>query len=299
MSRWARTCAARLFAEVSRLPRSYLYVPGDRHGWVGKALAGPADAVIADLEDSVIPERKDAAREAVSTMTAGPLADPLHRLWVRLDGAHLERDIDAVVGPALAGVVVPGADVERLARVDRALASAEEEHGVPTGSTPVIGLIETAAAVLSLAAVATAPRLLRLGIGEADLAGELGLQPDELRTELWPIRSAVVVASAAAGLAAPIGPVETRLGDETRLVDSTRRQLRQGFRARTAIHPGQLEVINEVFTPSGEEVDRAAAVVVAFEAAVASGTGAVRGPRGELLDPATVRWARDVMDRAR
>lgn len=239
---------------MAPIARSYLYVPADREKLLAKAHLRGADALILDLEDAVTPANKEVAR----TSAAAHLADPRPgQLWVRVNSDRAAEDIAAVASPALAGVWVPKAEPELLAAVDVALGAAERRLGLPDRTFQVIALIETARGVLDVARVATSPRVLRLGLGEADLAGELGLQPGPDGAELAPIRSQVVVASAAAGITAPVGPVETVLGDAVRLAASTRALLRQGFRARTAVHPDQLATINEVFTPSAAEIEAA------------------------------------------
>ena len=278
------------------LARSYLYVPGDRRDWMAKAAGRGADAVILDLEDGVAPAKKDEARVAVAEFLAQAPTGP--QWWVRINGAHPAEEIAAVVQPGLTGLVVPGADLDRLERVHQAVHDAEQTTGIETGSIRLIAMLETAGAVLRAEQVARAPRILRLGLGEADLAGELRLQPGWDRQELWPLRSSVVLASAAAGIAAPVGPVETTLGDPDLLEATSRIQLRQGFRARTAIHPEQLATIHAVFTPSAEELAAAREVVSRWEQAARIGAGVVLGPRGQMLDAAVVRAAREVVARA-
>ncbi|HLU43838.1 MAG TPA: CoA ester lyase [Natronosporangium sp.] len=281
---------------VARQPRSYLYVPGDREDRLAKAAQRGADALILDLEDGVAVTQKDAARECVARFLSQ--APPGPQWWVRVNGDRLAEDIAAVVRPGITGLVVPGADPDRLQQVDGLVSQAEAAAGMPAGSVPVIALLETARAVLQVAQVASGPRVVRLGLGEADLAGELGIQPDAERRELWPIRSTVVLASAATGLAAPIGPVETTLRDPERLAATSRILLRQGFRARTAIHPEQLSVIHAVFTPTTEEVARAREVIERWEAAERAGSGVAVGPGGQMLDAAVIRSAREVLSRA-
>lgn len=281
---------------VPALARSYLYLPGDRPDRMARAADRGADAVILDLEDGVAPSRKDAARTAVARFLASPPDGP--QWWVRVDGVRLAADIAAVVRSGVTGVVVPGADVDRLAQVDRALTEAESVRGLPTGSVQVIALVETASGVLAAERLASAPRVLRLGIGEADLAGELRLRPGPDREELWPLRSSVVLASAAAGIAPPVGPVETTLDDPERLERTSRILLRQGFRARTAIHPAQLATIHAVFTPSDQELREARDVLDRWQEAERDAHGVVVGPGGELLDAAVIRAAREVVARA-
>ncbi|MEU9513871.1 CoA ester lyase [Micromonospora sp. NPDC048169] len=282
---------------MTRTPRSYLYAPGNEPRKLAKAATADADAVICDLEDAVPPAAKSQARDNVAAF----LADPPRRdgeWWVRINADSATADGAAVAGPALRGVVVPKAEPELLDEVAEALARAESACGLPPGTLRVLPLLETARGVLTLDRVAAAPRVLRLGLGEADLAAELGLRPGPDREELWPLRTAVVLHSAAAGLVPPVGPVETAVRDAERLDRSTRMLLRQGFRARTAIHPAQAAVINDVFTPSAEEVADARDVVARLAAVTGHGHGVAVAADGRMIDAAVARAAHDVLARA-
>jgi citrate lyase subunit beta/citryl-CoA lyase len=137
-----------------------------------------------------------------------------------------------------------------------------------------------------------------MGLGEADLAGELGLQPGPDREELWPLRSRIVVASVAAGILPPVGPVETAVRDADRLARTTQLLIRQGFRARTAIHPGQVPVINDAFTPSGDQLAAARDVLDRLAAAQSQGSGVALTADGRFIDEAVARSAREVVGRA-
>ena len=282
-------------------PRSLLYVPATRPGWVAKAWAAGADAAVLDLEDAVPGDRKDEGRAAAAEALARHAAEPAEgagQLWVRVDTDDTEADLRAVVGRGLTGLLVPKAEPESLSAVAELLASLEADAGLPERHTRVTAVVETARGLQRLEEVAWSPRVTRLALGEADLAGELGIIPDEWRTELYPARFALVLASAAAGLARPVGPVHTALDDAEGLAETCAEQLRQGFRARTAIHPSQVAIINATFTPSTDEVSAAREVIAAYEAGLAAGHGAVRGPGGALLDRATVRQAHDTLSRA-
>jgi len=274
--------------------RTYLYAPGDRPDRFAKAAASGVDAVVLDLEDGVAPAGKDTARLEVGRheRPAGP------QWWVRLDVRTLEEDVAAAVRPGTHGVFVPGAEPALLGEVDRLLTAAEARAGVPGGSLEVVGLLETARGLQEVAAVAAAPRVARLGLGEADLAANLGITPGAEREELWPARFSVVLASAAAELSAPIGPVETRLGDEDLLRRSTTRLVHQGFAGRTLIHPAQVQVVHAVLAPSAAEVAAAREVVEVFDRADAEGRGAAVTQDGRLVDLAVVRSARSVLARA-
>lgn len=276
--------------------RSYLYVPADQPDKLAKAATRGADACILDLEDAVAPRHKAVARSAAGTFLATAPQGP--QWWVRINADTAAADIAAVAGPRLAGVVVPKADLDLLAEVHAVLCDVEREHGLPQRSLAVLALLETASGVLRADAVATAPRVARLGLGEADLAAELCLQPGPERMELWPLRSRVVLASAAAGLAPPVGPVETAVRDLDRLQRTSALLLRQGFRARTAIHPAQVAIINQTFTPTAAEVAAARDIVDQLAAAVRAGTGAAVDADGRLIDAAVVRSAYEVLHRA-
>lgn len=262
-------------------PRSYLYVPADQPDKLAGAAGRGADALIVDLEDAVALSGKEAARAAAASYLDTGTA------WVRINADTAVEDLAAVASrPGLAGVVVPKAEAPLLYAVDQLLASRP--------GLPVLAILETARGLRTLDAVATAPRVTRLALGEADLAGELHLRPGPNREELWPIRSDVVVASAAAGLLPPVGPVHTAIRDREGLHTTTELMLRQGFRARTAITPAQLPTINAVFTPTEEEIRTARETV----ALLSPGTGVAVTADGRMVDRAVLRSAREILARA-
>ncbi len=276
------------------IARSYLYIPGDRPDRLAGALTRGADALIADLEDAVAPGHKQQAREQVRAwLDAGPPDGP--QRWVRINADTLDADLGAVVTPALTGVVVPKSEPGQLAEVDAILRKLEAERGLAAGSVAVLPLLESAIGLQRVADVAAAPRVLRLGLGEVDLAADLGVGLDDAHTILNPLRLQVVVASAAAGIGRPVAPTSTAFRD----LDAFRRSaetLRQlGFRGRTAIHPGQIAVIHEVFTPSADEVAAAHDLLARFHGA---GRGGFVHTDGAFVDVAVVRNAREVLDLA-
>jgi citrate lyase subunit beta / citryl-CoA lyase len=263
--------------------RSYLFVPGTRDDLMGKADRGPADAVVVDLEDAVPAARKQEARETLARWLATGPATPV---WVRLNpGAELDADVTALrpLAGRLAGVL---------------LAKAEERQAVAHGASlgrPVGLFLETAAAVLGAATLARLPGVTALHLGEYDLAADVGLDPGEDEAELAWARSQVVFAGAAAGLAPPPAPVSTVVADVERFRTSTERAARQGFLGRVCIHPAQVAVVHEVFTPAPERVARAQAVVTRQEQALADGAGALLDDEGRMVDEAVVRSARRVL----
>ena len=262
--------------------RSFLYVPGDRPDRLRKAEQRAGDAIIADLEDAVAPAAKAAALEEVRDWLA--TAGPGPELWVRVNpGPAGLAEIEALRdSPRLHGVVLPKAD---LTGVQAALAA------LGTGRA-LAPLIESARGLLDAPEVAAMSGVSHLGIGEADLCGELGITPSPDARELIPLRLQVVVASAAAGLPGPTGPVHLDVRDLDGLRASCDALRRQGFAARSAIHPDQVPVIEAAFTPTEQEVDEAQAVVTSYEKSLAEGTGVVLDARGRMVDEAVVRAAR-------
>ncbi len=262
---------------VSQRVRSTLYVPGDRPDRFDKAAASGADAIIIDLEDAV---RESAKVEARRNAGAWLDANPEARAWVRVNNRPdvLADDLAMARDCAPLGIVMPKADAESC-----------DQDGVA-----VLALVESAAGVADVDEIAALPAVVRVAVGEADLCADLGLDPSDDAREMWPVRSRVVVASAAAGLPGPTGPVFTNLDDPDGLRTTSEALRRQGFTGRSAIHPDQVPIINEVFSPSDEEVAWATSVVAAHEAS--GGGGAVVD--GEFFDAAVVRRARSILARA-
>lgn len=274
-----------------------LYVPGDQSALLEKSFDRGADALIVDLEDAVAPHAKVAARNVVSHWIDRH-ASRADAIWLRINASTPDEDIAAITSP-IAGVMVPNAEAALLAHVDGLLTICEGRLGVVAGTIRLIPLIETARGLLSAVDLAGAPRVTQLAIGRADLAGELGLSVDPDGAEFRTILLQLVIASSAVGISAPLAPTSTDFRDLAALRATTEQLMELGFRGRTAIHPAQLAVINDVFTPSSDEVQRAQRLVATFDDAVLSGAGVVVGEDGRMVDAAVVRSARDILSRAR
>ncbi|MFC9971111.1 HpcH/HpaI aldolase/citrate lyase family protein [Spirillospora sp. NPDC127200] len=275
--------------------RSALYVPGDAPGKLATAVRRDADELIIDLEDAVPPAAKDGARRAVAAWLGGRGDAPGPRLWVRINaGAVGVRDVRAVALPGVAGVCVAKTEtVRQLEELDGLLTGLEKERGLH--GLGVVPLLESADAVLNAPALARAPRVVRLQLGEADLCADLGVEPGPDGRELLLARSRIVLASAAARIRPPVAPVSTDFRDPRALRASTLAFKRLGFRGRACVHPAQLPVVNEVFTPSPEEIARARDLVARHDAAMADGSGVCLDERGRLVDEAVVRSARRLL----
>jgi citrate lyase subunit beta/citryl-CoA lyase len=269
--------------------RSWLFAPGDSERKMEKAAAGPADIVLLDLEDAVAEGEKPKARRQISAFLAAQPPDR-SRLWVRinpLQGPHALADLAAVMPGRPGGIMLPKsrgrADVERL---DRHLSDLEAAAGMEQGATRVIPLVtETAQAMFTTGTYAGAPRLAAMTWGAEDLADAVGAADNRNADGSYAFmyelaRSFCLLGAAAAGVV----PVETIHGDfrdEAGLRRRAQQARRAGFRGMLAIHPAQVEVINEAFTPSAEELSAAQEIVDLFAANPAAGT---IGHRGAMLD---------------
>ncbi len=279
--------------------RSYLYVPGNRRDMLDKAEERGADAVMLDLEDAVPPPARALARAEAARYLSAP--GRTAAVWARINpGPPGLDDLDAVVVPGLAGICLAKAQsAGDVAAVADAVAVLERRRGLEPGSVALMPLVESAAGVLAAAAIAAAPRVRLLHLGEIDLAADLGAEPGPDARELLWARSQVVAASAAAGLGPPLGPVSPDFADLEAFRASTLALRRLGFRGRGCIHPAQVAVVNEIFTPAPPEVERARQIVAAYEAAVAAGRGTLTGPDGRMIDAAVIRAARRTLGASR
>lgn len=284
--------------------RSWLYVPGDNDRKLAKADASGADAVVLDLEDSVAPHNRDAARRKVREfLDARPVGNRPYQLWVRinaLDDSALV-DLAAVVGGAPDGIVQPKTDGPGdVWKLGYHIDSLEVREGIAPGSIKISAVAtETPAAPLRLAEFATnkPPRLNGLNWGAEDLSAAIGASTNlDPATGQWTltyrwVRSAVLLAAKAAGVQA-IETVYVDYRDSAGLLASCRAASQEGFTGRAAIHPDQVGPINEAFAPSPEEVAFAERLVATFEAA--GGIGTI-GIDGKMFDIPHLKRARNVL----
>ncbi len=278
--------------------RSLLFVPGDRPDRIKKALASAAHAVIVDLEDAVRAEDKPFARSVAAGIRHRPSAPLLLIRTNAFGSADFAADLATVFEGGADGVVipkfVPGA---AAAELDDALSAAEAARG-RVARMPVIGLIESAAGVLALSSPADFPaRVIRLAFGAADLTADLRISYRASGVVTDHVMVAMVVASAAAGLAEPIDSPHFSLDDGEGLVERARKARELGFGGGLCIHPQQVATVNAAFEVSTNERRWAERVLAAWAAPSSPGRGAIRLD-GELVDEAMVRRARQIADAA-
>lgn len=259
------------------LPRSYLFVPGDRPERIAKALASGADAVIVDLEDAVAPANKSAAHDAV----AGAL-EATQPIVLRINGADtawFAADARLAAHPAVAAVMLPKA----------AAPEAVAELRAASGGKPVLALVESAAGMANMAALAATPGVARLVFGSIDFQLDLDIADDDLA--LLAFRSQLVLASRVANLPAPVDGVTTALDDVARIELEARRARSLGFGAKLCIHPRQVAIVNSAFSPAAAELAWAERVV---DAAAAAG-GAAVAVDGRMVDAPVLARARRLL----
>ncbi|MBU0582854.1 MAG: CoA ester lyase [Alphaproteobacteria bacterium] len=286
--------------------RSWLFVPGDSERKLDKSLASQADVLILDLEDSVAPQNKPLARDMAAGFIADRRGETQALLYVRVNDLATgltDDDLKAVVASRPDGIMLPkcnsGADVQQLSTRLRVL---EAENGLPDGSIRIVPLItETATGVLSGASYRGASaRLAGLTWGAEDLSAAIGARStrDEAGryTDVFRFaRSVTILAASAAGVPA-IDTVFVNFRDTEGMRRECLEAERDGFTGKMAIHPDQVAVINEAFTPSAEAVGQAKAVIAAF---AQSGNAGVVAIDGQMYDVPHLRRAEGLLARAR
>jgi citrate lyase subunit beta/citryl-CoA lyase len=280
-----------------QLLRSLIFVPGNRPNMLERARSFSADIIMVDLEDSVPPGEKVAARE-VAREWAPRLAGAGRRVMVRvnsLDTGLTQDELAAVIGPDIAGISIGKAEtVWDLQEIDRIIGPLESAAGLPPGQIRVIPWIENARAVLSAYEIATAStRIEAIAFGGEDYTDDMGVQRTDTSEEIYFARATVAVAARAAR----VGSLDTPFVG-FRDPDGFRRDIeisrRLGYTGRFAIHPSQIDIINEMFGPSAEEVAYARQVVEAWDEAEAQGRGSL-SIDGRMIDVPVVKRAQSLL----
>jgi citrate lyase subunit beta / citryl-CoA lyase len=283
--------------------RSWLFAPGTDERKIDKALASPCDAVILDLEDAVASAEKPRARDVVRAAIAAHAGAGAPRVHVRVNDATtglLIEDLRAVCAAGLSGVLLPKAeDGETVRLASRLIAEREAAEGLPAGAIGLVPMIESARGVLDAHAIAAAdPRVRTLFFGAGDLTGDLGIPTANEGPHVLHGKIQTALAARAAGREPPVDTVYFDLADPDGLRADSVQARALGYQGKAVIHPAQIGIVNEVFTPSAAEIALAAKVVEAFREAEARGIGAIR-VEGRLVDYAMVKNAEKTLAVAR
>ncbi|MBR0679164.1 CoA ester lyase [Roseomonas eburnea] len=280
--------------------RSLMFVPATGEKFVAKAHTRGADVVILDLEDSIPPGEKPAARAALpaaSVIVSQAGAEVAVRINRALDLAV--ADIAAAVMPSVGTLMLPKVmGPEHIRLLSEVVAAREAAQGMTPGHTRFVAVVETPDALPLLGAIATAdPRVVAIGVGAEDLSTEMEAVPG---ADLLYVFAMMVVAAARAARIQPMGSVGpfADFSDLAGYRASLRRSRALGFACQACIHPAQVPIINEEYGPSPAEVERARRLIAAFDAALAEGKGAVAF-EGQMIDLPVVERARRLLARAK
>lgn len=276
-----------------RLRRTLLFIPGGNEKVLGKGLGLEVDGLILDLEDSVAPDRKASAREAVTEAIRGADFGRKEKV-VRVNAlstVYGREDIESVVRGKPDTLMVPKVDgAEDIKAYDRLIGEAEEKEGLVAGHIGLIALIETPWGIVNIEAIAlAAPRMRGLLFGAADLTRETRGKITADRLELYYPMMRILLAARIAGIDALDTPYFD-IRDPEGLERHALQAKAMGYDGKALIHPGQIEVVNRIFTPTWEEIDYAQRVIEAFQTAQKEGKGATQLD-GKLIENMHVAMA--------
>jgi len=288
------TCEAvahSVMAERASRIRSALFTPGTEASRLRKAVTIGSDVCIFDLEDSV-----PAGREADARQTVRQALEELRgrgRIWVRVHSAsspEMAEDLAAIPLEKADAVVLPKVRSRQDVLSCRAAILAAKGRA----DLPLVAMVETALGVLNAVDIARAPEVLGLAFGRFDLSADLGVDPDGGSPALNAARAAVVLASTAAGLHPPIDSPWIKIHDLDGLRAAAQRARADGFGGMQLIHPSHVDTVNEVFSPTAEELTWAQGIVASSAEAESSGLGAYTRD-GQMVDEAIVKRARAIL----
>ena len=288
--------------ERTPLRRSFLFVPGSEEKKLAKAASVGADAVILDLEDAVAPERKGDARTQIRKFLQRQDRGSIEWL-IRLNGMgtpYYEADLETCLRAGPDALVIPKVDSPEVLRLaDAHITEAEVAATRPTGVLGFFALIESARGILNAQAIATAtPRLLGLMLGHVDLSADLGIPAGRASEGIvHHARCQLVLAARAAGVEV-VDTIYLNIRDDDGLRAEAAQGAAMGFAGKLAIHPGQIPIIHEAFTPSADRLRQAERILEAWRQAEAEGRG-VCALDGVLIEKPVVEAERRIVERAR
>ncbi len=276
--------------------RSFLFAPGNHDRKVEKAFSLDADAVILDLEDAVPVEEKILSRKRVIDALSRPHT-PYG--YIRINGydtEFYEDDIREIVGPWLDGIVLPKAETsEKIEQIALQISDAEKKAGLPPNSIELLPILETARGIDNANEIASSSnRICRLAFGGGDYTLDLNYIWSSDEEVLSYARSKIGHASKIAGIDPPIDTVVLEIDDSQRFVNSAQRGRNFGFSGKFCIHPSQIPLCNEVFTPNDQEIRNARAILEKFKEAKELGSASLQLD-GHFIDYAVVKKAEQIL----
>jgi len=279
------------------LLRSFIFVPGNRANMLERARAFNADVVMVDLEDSVPPGEKTTARDMAKEWVP-TLRQEGQRVMVRvnsLDTGLTRSELEAIVSPDLYGISLGKVESTwNIRDVDRMLSAIEPLAGVQPGAIKIVAWAETASALVDARDIgAASPRVIALAFGAEDFTNDMGIERSDTGEEVQVPRSLVPVAARAANVASLDSPF-VLFQDPDALRADAKRACQMGYTGKFAIHPSQLDIINETFSPSTEEIAYARQITGAWKQAEAEGRGSL-SMDGRMVDVPVVKRAQNLL----
>lgn len=279
------------------MDKSWFFIPGSKDKFLAKATELKADIIIFDLEDSVVPEEKDEAREKIKPWLNNE--DISAKRYVRVNEVNSTffiDDIRELINENIDGFLLPKTNnIDDIKILDYLITTFEKQNNLKSNHIKIVPLIETSSGLLNAPDIASASlRIESMAFGAEDYMLDLGI-PSDSNQSLVHARSTLVAASSAAGINQPIDSVFTDFNDEDGLKEASKLSRGFGFQGRLVIHPKQIEIVNIVYAPTASEVEEAEKIVNAFKSSVADGDGAIEVD-GKMIDPPVYERAKKLLN---
>ncbi|MFH1032860.1 MAG: CoA ester lyase [Chloroflexota bacterium] len=282
--------------EMMDILRTLLLTPGNREKLLEKTKVLPADAIILDLEDSVPPAEKEAARKMVAHYIP-QVAAAGQRVYVRINSLktpYAVKDIKAIVVKGLQGIVLPKPDsAEDIKMAGYLLGEAEADAGIEKGTVKILPIVESPEGIINVNQIARAPRVTVLNFGPEDFLREMGVGHSDDGMEIYYPRMAIAIACHAAGIMA-IDGVYFDWNNKEGLIKDSMAAKKLGYQGKFVVTAGQIETVNKVFSPSAEEIAQARRIIETLEAGEREGAG-ITYLDGRMVDIPVADGARKVL----
>ncbi len=285
---------------MNSLYRTMLFVPGNNPKKIVGAEVYGADCIIYDLEDSVSVFEKDSARILVKY--ALRYNRPECRIGIRInqsDTPYYKEDVECMVPLKPDFLRLPKAEcAEDIINLDRLITKTEKEFGIPEGTVKIVASIENALGVMNSYKIASASkRMLAIGLGAEDFRTDMGMQRSESAEEILFARNLIALHAHAANIKA-MDYVYSNFKNEEGFRADTLLGKKLGYTGKSVVHPSQVSIVHEIYTPSEEEIDNAKAIFAAYEDALKCGSG-VTSLNGKMIDKPMVTRAMAVLSSAK
>ena len=279
------------------MDKSWFFIPGSKDKFLAKAPELKADVIIFDLEDSVVPDEKDEAREKIKPWLNNK--DISAKKFVRVNEVNSTffiDDIRELINENLDGFVLPKTNnTDDIKILDYLITTFEKQNNLKLNQIKIVPLIETSSGLLNAHTIASvSSRIEAMAFGAEDYMLDLGI-PNDSNQSLLHARSTLVATSSAAGISQPIDSVFTDFNNENGLKEASKLSRNFGFQGRLVIHPKQIEIVNSVYAPTTAEIEEAEKIVNAFKSSIDDGEGAIEVD-GKMIDPPVYERAKKLLN---